>query len=261
MNKYPAKEKNYSKYPELLDIHVARLKAANEVVHSYLKDSELLHDGFVVLENFLGAEKLVSDIKEQIIKVPVRDEKTKESLLVNLNGTPAFVGAPWFYRMVISAFQDSVSDRVTHYFWKTSYLQHLLNRPDDGDDQKVFHTDTFFHCVKYWYFPMDVSKEAGAFWYVPGSPVVTDRLIKWHEERVEDMKAGRSESWRGQGHLEGSFRINEEELAGLGLNPEPIEVKADSFVMANVFGFHRRGDTQRPTHRVSVHGSIRIDPF
>jgi hypothetical protein len=107
-----------------------------------------------------------------------------------------------------------------------------------------------------------VKVDEGPFWYTPNSAKLTEGLISWHEDRVRDMKSGMVEEWRGQPHKEGSFRASLEELADLGYKPFPVEVDADTLVVANVFGFHRRGDTVKPTNRVSMHGSIRLkNPF
>lgn len=253
-----SKSKNYAIYPELLDLHVLRLKEANRLVSTYMKDSELLRSGLMRFENFLGKPDLVAAISQQISASPIRDRKENDSLLRNLQKTPAIAIMAPLWPILTGLFQEDRFDEATNFFILHTYLQHLYNRPDDGDEQKVFHSDTFFHCVKFWYFPQDVSVGDGAFWYVPNSTVVTDKLLAWHEARVKDLKEGRAEEWRGPSHKEGSFRINNEELKLLDLTAVPVEVKADTLVIANVFGFHRRGDTVRAAHRLAIHGSIRI---
>ncbi len=252
------KSKNYALYPELLDLHVLRLREANRIVNTYMKDSELLRSGLMRFENFLGQPALVAAIAQQISESPIRDGKAKDSLIRDMKDKPAIAVMAPLWPIVTGLFQDELFDEVTNFFILHTYLQHLYNRPDDGDEQKVFHSDTFFHCVKFWYFPQDVSVGDGAFWYVPNSPVVTDKLLAWHGDRVRDLKEGSAEDWRGPSHKEGSFRINEKELHDLDLTAVPVEVKADTLVLANVFGFHRRGDTVKPAHRLAIHGSIRI---
>ena len=256
------KVKDYVQNPHLLDIHVERLVEAHRVVGSYMKDTELLRSGLLRFEDFVGDPGLIAGVVEQIRLAPIQDFKHKDSLIAGLKGTPAFDVMALLWKVVRGVFQENMGDVVTNRMVNHTYLQHLFNKPDDGDIQKVFHSDSFFHCVKFWYFPLPVSVEEGAFWYVPDSPILTDGLISWHTARVEDLKRGKAEAWRGSGHLEGSFRINEEEISSLGLKPIPITVKEDTLVVANVHGFHRRGDTVRPTHRFSIHGSIRVDnPF
>lgn len=260
--KYYSKEKDYSKHPELLDLHVKRLIAANAVVGSYMEDSDLLRSGLMRFDRFLGYRPWVAAISKEIFRSAVGDWKRDETLVSNRPDIAAYAAVEKMWDLVAGVFKPPLFNEVTNFFIKNTYLQHLVNKPHDGDDQKVFHSDTFFHCLKFWYFPERVSADDGAFWYVPNSPIVTDKLLDWHRSRVEDLKSGRVEEWRGRGHLEGSFRISTEEIKALGLEPIPVEAKADTLILANVFGFHKRGDTKQPTHRLSIHGSIRIsDPF
>lgn len=250
-----SKRKDFRKYPELLDIHVERLLAANEVVGKYMKDSELLKSGFIKAEKFSGLEQgVLNDLKT----APVG--KRSNASRVD-TGTCADKVLNQIKPIIMDLFQPAAHGDVERVFYQQSFRQNLLNAPDDNDDQKVFHTDTFFHCVKFWYFPHAVGEDDGAFWYVPFSPVVTDKLIDWHKARVEDLKNSKAENWRGAGHVEGSFRISEEEIKGIGLSAIPMVVEPDTLVVANVFGFHRRGDVEKPTTRLSIHGSIRPEPF
>lgn len=255
------KKKRYDVYPELLDIHVERMKTAHRVVNTYMKESELLESGLLGAVNFVGAES-AERIAAEIDKVPPKDGKTLESTVFTMKGSESLKAMEWIWGILKTIFQEKTHNEVFSAFMHHSYLQHLHNCPDDKDEQKVFHSDTFFPCVKFWYFPREVKKEDGAFWYVPYSTVLTEKLLDWHEARVKDLKEGKSEEWRGAGHREGSFRISEEEIEGLGLKPMPVEVGPDTLLLGNVFGFHRRGDTLKPTDRLSIHGSIRFNnPF
>lgn len=256
------KEKRYDLYPELLDSHVSRLVEANKAATSYIRDMELIQSGLRRITDFLSDRKLMKFVREQIRRSEIRDGRSDASEVKNLKKTPCFIAAEKIFPVIVESFQEKAQNDVSSKFVIHTYLQHLFNTPDDGDEQKVFHSDTFFHCVKFWYFPHEVSKDDGAFWYVPYSPIVTDKLIGWHAERVKDLKEGKYEPWRGPSHGQGSFRISPEEISGLGLTPIPVEVAEDTLIIGNVFGFHRRGDTKRPTNRLAIHGSIRLnDPF
>lgn len=250
-----SKRKDFHKYPELLDIHVERLIAANGHVGTYMKDSELLKSGLIKAEKFSGlANEVLNDLKS----APVGKRSNASRIDTGSNADKVLNQIKPFIKEL---YQPAAHGEFEKVFYQQSFRQHLLNRPDDQDDQKVFHTDTFFHCVKFWYFPHSVGEDEGAFWYVPYSPVVTDKLLDWHRARVDDMKNARAENWRGVGHVEGSFRISLDEIKDLGLTAIPVVVEPDTLVVANVFGFHRRGDVKQPTKRLSIHGSIRPEPF
>ena len=255
------REKRYDLRPDLLEIHVPRLVEAHRVVGTYMTNTDLLHCGTVAFYNFLGP--IAGEIADEIMAVPIKDGKSDESVVLGLPDTSRSkrkLGKIW--NMVRQVFQSHMEEEIHRLFCSNTYLQHLYNCPDDNDEQKVYHSDTFFHCVKFWYFPLEVEKDDGPFWYVPNSVVLTPELIAWHEARVKDLREGQVEEWRGPGHREGSFRISPEELAFLGLKPEPVCVEPDTLVVANTHGFHRRGDVATPKHRLSIHGSIRIgNPF
>lgn len=263
MNRFfeSAKNKRYDKHPQLLDIHVDRMIEAHRLVSTYMRDTELLKSGFIKLEGFLGW-KMAGRVYEQGMESRVKDGRMADTMVVNLPDSPAYEAAGEIFPVVMSVFQEHIRPEVKFLFAHQTYLQHLLNAPDDGDEQKVYHSDTFFPNVKFWYFPRKVEVQDGPFWYVPYSVQLTEKLIEWHKQRVEDLKAGREEEWRGPSHRQGSFRINDAELAGVGLKGEPVTVEGDTLVIANVFGFHKRGDTTRESHRVAVHGNLRLsNPF
>jgi hypothetical protein len=252
------KEKQYSLYPHLLEIHVPRLKEAFRISSTYINPSELMESGLLRFDKFFGKDES-RRLSRDIFEGPIKDGRKTGSMLKNRPHESAVSDALW--KAIIGYFPERVSSEVKQQFDEHTYFQHLLNLPDDEDEQKVFHSDTFFPCVKFWYFPQSVTVEDGSFWYVPHSVELTDKLIAWHEARVKDLKEDRSEAWRGKGHAEGSFRISPNEIADLGLKGTPVEVDADTLVIANVFGFHKRGDVKEPKHRVSIHGSIRLIPF
>ena len=48
----------------------------------------------------------------------------------------------------------------------------------------------------------------------------------------------------------------------MGTTPKLFSVPANTLVVANVFGFHRRGHTEEQVVRDAVHGSVRVsNPF
>lgn len=123
------------------------------------------------------------------------------------------------------------------------------------DLQKDLHSDTFHSTIKLWYFVADVPPEAGPFSYVKGSHLSTSRRIAWEYRRSIGAK-------RHPVDCGGSFRISEEELDELGL-PAPTEfaVPANTLVIADTNGFHRRGDAEPGAERFAMYGAMRRSPF
>lgn len=135
-------------------------------------------------------------------------------------------------------------------------LYYLRHGPQNVyDDQKDFHRDTFHFTIKFWYFLEDAGPETGPFIYVKGSNRSNAGRLKWEYDR--SLKACRG--IRGDG---GSFRATEQELKSLGL-PEPtvMTAKANTLVIADTHGFHRRGDAAEGAERLSVYGGMRRSPY
>jgi hypothetical protein len=125
---------------------------------------------------------------------------------------------------------------------------------DNHDLQKDLHRDTFHRATKLWFYLEDVELEQGPFVYVPRSHRITKARYRWEYER-----AVRSCNER---RANGSFRVDEAELESLGLpRPTPLPVKANTLVIADVVGFHRRGDAKPGTRRLALYSGIRKNPF
>lgn len=136
-------------------------------------------------------------------------------------------------------------------------IQELTHFRDDSDIQKVMHRDTFHPAVKLWYFIDDVDIEDGPFVYVRGSHRMTAARARWEYTRSVAASHPRATS------RSGSFRVTEAELEAMGYPPEEsFPVAANTVVLANVCGFHRRGDVERDgARRVAIHASLRPTPF
>lgn len=139
-------------------------------------------------------------------------------------------------------------------FW----IQQLVHgvEDDNPDDQKLLHRDTFHSTVKLWFFLGDVAEEDGPFAYVMGSHRTTRARYQWEYERALGCSTPGSRS------TSGSFRIDESELPAMGLPaPTRFPVKANTLVIADVRGFHRRSRARAGARRLAVHASLRLWPF
>ena len=126
-----------------------------------------------------------------------------------------------------------------------------------SDPQTALHSDTFHSTAKLWLFLEDVGEEEGPFVYVPGSHRLTDERLQWeHEQSLTARDDPRLH------HTLGSFRLEESQLRALGYGqPRTFSVKANTLVVADTYGFHRRSPSYTPTSRVELHGHLRSNPF
>lgn len=124
------------------------------------------------------------------------------------------------------------------------------------DLQKELHRDTFHSTIKLWLFLDDVRLEDGPFEYVLGSHRATSARLRWERARAVE-RCGRDVRSRG-----GAFRIGVDELGSLGLAaPVALPVRANTLVLADTRGFHRRGHAPTGAYRLALYASLRSWPF
>ena len=151
-------------------------------------------------------------------------------------------------------------------FWteiqSNTFYQKIDNRPEDNDIQKQFHMDTFFPAWKFWLFLNDVGENEGCFRYVVHSHTLHAKKLAWMERQYKRFYDG--DLTFSEYSKQGSLRIGEDEIEEMYGRDSivNVRVKANTLVIANVFGFHARGTVSQQTLRTAIHGSIRYEnPF
>jgi hypothetical protein len=111
--------------------------------------------------------------------------------------------------------------------------------------------------VKSWLFLGDVAAGEAGFSYVPGSHRPSRRHPAW--ERRVSITAARSQDVMTR---EGSLRVAEAVLARLGYPaPRKLAVAANTLVIADTSGLHRRGLAKRTACRIAIWAYGRGSPF
>lgn len=256
-----------------LGLHVWRMRLAHAVFAfrqkclSSFASSEYAgfysNNGYLLIENFLPRHEFenikaeVSSYRGEAFETVQGDTSTWRVLLDkdNLARLPACgaLARNRRYRRLLSYCSGKNEKPLL-------YIQQIRNNSRDGgkDPQKSLHSDTFHPTMKAWLFLEDVAEDGGPFTYVPGSNRLTEKRTRWEYNRSL-VAAGLGDGYADKG----SFRIGEDELAGLELpSTKSFAVKANTLVIANTFGFHRRGDT-RPgkVTRLEIWAMSRVNPF
>lgn len=227
---------------------------------------EYNRDGVMVIENFLD-DSTSKKIKDFILSYPICEN------IQPFNKIKEVMSKEYDQKLFYNVFKEKIfpvcaeavrrvdyEDAAWDHFLHTSYVQRLQNNPSNGDIQKVCHSDVFYPCLKYWYFPEDVNE--GAFMYAKGSTALSTEQLDFYLKESIAVTNGTWDTKRNKGHSEGSFRALPDDLARMNLKLEPIVAKANSLVVADTSGFHCRGDVTTPTTRNAVHGAIRVEtPF
>ncbi|WP_418295762.1 phytanoyl-CoA dioxygenase family protein [Microbulbifer sp. SA54] len=143
------------------------------------------------------------------------------------------------------------------------YVENLCNQANvtpRADPQRDMHADTFHPCVKGWLYLDDVDDSNGPFVYVPGSHRLSWSRLKWeYRQSLEACKKGRDR--QAGRYWDGSFRVTEAELGEMGLAPQKFCVPRNTLLIANVYGFHRRGEAMAKSQRMTVWMQARDNPF
>ena len=226
-------------------------------------DKNFETNGLIIMEDYLK-EGYPEQIAEECTHYPLVTYKTNQNLLVDATtpGLSHLRDECGFKELLLSHIGSSNLDDAHIKYRRNTFVQRVDNKPDDGDVQKVFHTDIFFPAIKYWYFPSEVKEEYGPFQYVENSVDFTEKLLDYYYEQSILISEDKWDRGRDKSHREGSMRILNEEIDKLGLKRRSVSCKANTLVIANVSGFHARGHCTEPHIRNAVHGSIRIDrPF
>lgn len=143
-------------------------------------------------------------------------------------------------------------NRKQYYVYELKHGDHTKNH----DKQKDTHKDTFHSTYKLWYFVEDVTLEAGPFEYAYQSNRSTWKRLKW--EYQMSCAASREPGHPNRG---GAFRISQQDLAQIAQPLTKVLVKANSLVIADTRGFHRRGDAPKGSSRISVYANFRPIAF
>jgi hypothetical protein len=218
--------------------------------------------GYITIENFLPPDEFTK-LRDEILNFDGDLRRMKQGDTLTFQG---LLDDQTACRM--PAYQRLISDRrfrgIMMYGGSTfklpMFFAHCVrNGVESGtpDPQKDFHSDTFHPTMKAWLFLDDVDESIGPFNYVPGSHRPSPQRLKWdYENSIAGGKLSNRYAQRG------SLRISPENLKPLGFaEPVAMTVPANTLVMADTHGFHRRGDAEPGASRLAVYAYSRSNPF
>jgi len=222
----------------------------------------LERDGFLIKPDFLPPDlfrALLAEVKAH--RGPGRETIQGDTVTRRIALDPKALSVLPAVRKVIElpAFQGITryvnSFDVEPMFYLQTILTHVRKGPPDP--QLKLHSDAFQPSVKAWLFLTDVEERRAPFMYVPGSHKPTGARLAW-EKAMSIAVSGEGERLSRRG----SFRIDPAELPALDLPPPmAVAVKANTLVVADMYGFHARGLSDQPTMRVEIWAYGRHSPF
>lgn len=220
-------------------------------------------EGVIMYENFLD-ETFHKQVKEEIeTHFPLTENKQPHndiSTITQYKYLSQLVRESTIFELCAEAAHRAEDDTAAYqHFLHTTYVQRLENIPGNGDIQKVCHSDVFYPCVKYWYFPDAVEEDQGPFLFAKNSVELTHEILQFHYRESVLVVNNKWDPTRNKGHGEGSFRAIGNDLQEMNLKLEPITCKPNTLVIANTSGFHCRGDAKQRHVRNALHGAIRVE--
>ena len=120
------------------------------------------------------------------------------------------------------------------------------------DSQKTLHSDIFFHTHKVWYFPSEVNAQSGPLNFVKGSHKFSfKRMYLEYINSIDERTNTQSPN----------IRNNKQPLNNYEKNSTICNVSANTLVIANTRGYHKRGNSFQGTSRMQLHFRVRRNPF
>ena len=261
-----------SRFLNTLGLHVGRVRAAHIMTRwrSLFVGWSLPADlkrryreqGYVAIENFLSPEEF-ERVREEIVafngelrRMTQGDTQTFQGLLDHAT----VAGMPATRELLESRrFQEIMRYGGAAHKLPMFFAHCVCNGVSSGasDPQKDFHSDTFHPTMKAWLFLDDVDDAMGPFNYVPGSHRATRKRLQWdYENSVSGKDLQNTYAKRG------SLRISPDDLKARDFaEPVAMKVPANTLVMADTHGFHRRGDADPGSSRLAIYAYSRANPF
>jgi len=239
-------------------IHDRRNPALDDAANLYNRN------GYIKISNFLPLDEFRS-LRSRF------ESETQNNLAMKIgfNDNRFFLRYPEFNTLIkkcchIRSLSDDAPNGVPRsQFWN---LQH-----NGTDPQYRFHTDTFHPVCKMWLYLGDIDKESGPLTLVKGSHHLTRRRLQWEQET--SMISPGSDLWHTRvqkGGRPGPFRILEgsteeeelQELERIGYNDiVRLTGAANTLIIANTRGFHKRGEALPGTIRQQLTVQYRSKAF
>jgi Phytanoyl-CoA dioxygenase (PhyH) len=144
--------------------------------------------------------------------------------------------------------RDLVGDIIGHTPETTSLIISVMREspvpttPARLIGSNYLHADVHFPSVKAWLYLNDIDERNGAFVFAPGSHKLTaGRLAYEYESSIRVAKAKQ----QGAVHTAVPYGLvrmpRPDQMQAMGIREKSFVGKANTLVIANVMGFHRRG--------------------
>lgn len=235
----------------------------------YLK--KLTHDGFVAIPNFLSPEdyehvknefhnlspQFAIDPSEialpRVRRMSVRDQRVSQKI------KKIFLNNPTVQGTALAFLNRPYNLRPDALLTSISCNQEELSLPQNGGTNNI-HFDAPARTLKTFYYVTDTNEDNAAFYYCIGSHKRNSLKRLLFEYRLSIRYALN----RWNPNTKGEYLANEpwvkitaEELKKYNLHETAVSVKGNTMVLADIGGFHRRGEFRKPGVRETIEINFR----
>ena len=213
-------------------------------------ENQLIKDGIVVIPNFLPDEEF-KNLKSEF-------DNNRE---VDKNEYEKFPAMKKFARnkQLIRLISVGEGIKVVDELKKFNLEKTIFGDPNKDIDANVpFHADIHFHSHKVLFYMSDVTEEGGPFTYCKNSHLNNLNRL-WFEFKRGQLKDAHIEGWRIQQHLDKKF-FNDY-FRKLKNKEYKVACPANTLVIANVHGFHKRGESISGVERSLIRIPLRYNPL
>jgi hypothetical protein len=219
--------------------------------------------GYIKIENFLPADVFMALCAEADALLSETDQQIQEGDTVTrlaLIDDEAAARSPALRRFANDRRMLDLSNYVgARLKLPFCYVQSIRRdfTANVSDPQKDAHSDTFFPTLKGWLFLDDVDADLAPFHYSPRSHRLTRARLAWEYKTSLNARSSANPHVAA-----GSFRPGPDDLRAMGLaEPTAIAARANTLVLADTVGFHRRGEAKDGRARRAVYIWMRANPF
>ncbi len=233
-------------------------------------EKKLIKDGIVVIPNFLPEEEFQKLKKEfdtltlgstkdsvitkngssEINTYPINKEEYE-----NFPAIKTFANNKQLIRLIAVAEGKHVFKEIDSLRLEKS----IFGDPKKDTDANIeFHADVHFHSHKVLFYMDNVSENEGPFNYCLESHRNNFSRL-WFELKRGQLKDAYKSGWRIQNHLDKKFFKNF--FQKLMDKNYKVTNKPNTLIIANVHGFHKRGEAVNGTQRSIIRVPYRYNPL
>lgn len=232
-------------------------------------EKQLINDGIVVIPNFLPAQEFIKLKKEyEQIFLTSQNLKIKEKGSTKIEIHPMTKEESKRFPMMENFSKNKELIRLISVGEGIKPVEQIKNfdleKSSFGDplsdtDQNVqFHADVHFDSHKILYYISDVSEEDAPFMYCKKSHKNNFQRM-WYELKRGQLEDSHKDSYRIENHLDKKYFANY--FKKIMKNQYKVISPENTLIVANVHGFHKRGEASKDKKRSIIRIPYRYNPL